>query len=317
MKIGLAIIAFIFAVAAGLYLLERHEPVDQPTQATSETKLAAAELPDDLPVLFATTQAPVHALGFDAIGVETANAQGLLSTGDTQDLDRQADAVCEVLLALVLGEPLADGFVDERIAPSELFSEELRQLFRVVALAVDQRLGRLMAEADYESADLLARAQFELGRKVFVQNTRLRARQHGLGLMRSGITQARHVAQAMAQDESAQPTRLDAVASDLDAWDTALARIESQWREKIAMISSSNPNVADLIQVAQRDGDRSFRVFATHQLGYARFETAQPGNQRMIAQQIERASSSEDSLIRQAARFARSMSREQFYAQAP
>ncbi|XAL99651.1 hypothetical protein OT109_18985 [Phycisphaeraceae bacterium D3-23] len=140
--------------------------------------------------------------------------------------------------------------------------------------------------------------------------------------MHAGLGLARQAAQARSDEEALDATEMhaaepDPAEQDLDAWEQAVTAIDTAWREKLDMISLAKPNVADLIRVAEHDEDRSFRVYATHQLGYARFECGEPGNQRMIAQAIGRASVSDDPLIRQAARFAQRMNREQFYAVNP
>ena len=79
------------------------------------------------------------------------------------------------------------------------------------------------------------------------------------------------------------------------------------------MIASAKPNVADLVRVADLDEDRTFRVFATHQLGYARYERGEAGNQRLIAEAIGRARESNDPLIKAAGLAAGAMTREQFH----
>ncbi|MEM9414154.1 MAG: hypothetical protein AAGA29_01590 [Planctomycetota bacterium] len=317
MKTGLAICAFIVATVTGLSVLELREPIDIATDATHPDKLLRVELSDELPDLFIPEGLTASEADFASLSAACDNASSQITEGDEQTQAEHADAVCAALLDALSAGSFEAGFADRLVPPFDLFSDELRLLFRVTLLAVNHRLARLLEEGAHEEADQLARAHFELGRRVFAQNTRLRVRQHGLGLMHAGLTQARQVLQAQSQDEaseSAEPTKPE---QDLAAWEQAVTTIDTAWREKLDWISSARPNVADLIRVAEEDQDRSFRVYATHQLGYARFECGEPGNQRMIAQAIGRAGESDDPLIRQAARFAQRMNREQFYAATP
>ncbi|MFI4860727.1 MAG: hypothetical protein ACIAXF_08620 [Phycisphaerales bacterium JB063] len=320
MKTGLAICVFILAAVAGLLMLERREPVDQDTGATAEQKLVRSALPEDLPAIYEPGEPAVLGAGFDALLLACQQAaQPIASSDETLQIEH-SDAVCLALQNALASGAFEDGFADRLVPPFDLYSDDLRQLFRVTMQAINLRFARLLEAEDYEAADRLARAHFELGRRVFTQNIRLRARQHGLGLMDTGLGQIRQAAQAEATLETTDAGRLEElvqVEEHVDAWEQAVVAIDSAWREKLDWISSARPNVADLIRVAELDADRSLRVYATHQLGYARFERSEPGNQRMIAQAIQRASESDDPLIRQAARFAQRMNREQFYTAKP
>ncbi|XAL99652.1 hypothetical protein OT109_18990 [Phycisphaeraceae bacterium D3-23] len=176
MKTGLAISAFILAAVAGLFMLELREPIDLATDATAEEKLQRSELADDLPELFLPGEAGAAGGGFLVLLKACEEAADPIASGDESAQIEQADAVCAALLDALSAVPFNDGFVDRLVPPFDLFSDDLRQLFRVTMIAVNQRFARLVEEAEYDKAHQLALAHFELGRRVFTQNTRACAR---------------------------------------------------------------------------------------------------------------------------------------------
>lgn len=319
MKTSLSISVCIVAVVVGLRLIDLRETTDQPTAASSSHNLQRFDLPDGLPAVYLPVSDPAQPAartqpGYTFLAEACGRAAPFLPGSEAQERVDHAGYVCQALLFGLSSGAWADGFIDAQIAPGDPFAESARQQFLVVQMAVDACSKQHMAAEEFVQADALARAQFEFGRRVFTQNVRLRARQHGLGLMRAGLQQARQVAQAMHAAEALDDAALAEVTDDLQAWDDAIVRIESAWSAKLGVITSGRPNVADLVRIAEQDADRSFRVFATHQLGYARFERGEPGNQHLLTRAIQAARSSDDPLIAAAGEVSARLTRVQFQA---
>lgn len=320
MKTGLAISVCIVAVAVGVRLIELREPTDQPTAASSSNNLDRFDLPDGLPSVYlpiSDASQPTAATQPSYLSLaEACGGAALYMPGsDTQERIDHSGHLCQTLLHALASGAWPDGFIDSQIDPSDPSAESARQQFLVVQMAAEVCFKLYMDAGEYEQADAIARAQYEFGRRVFTQNVRLRARQYGLGLMQVGLQQVRQVAQAMYGVETIDDAALTEVAEDVQAWEDVLTEIESAWSVKIGAVTSGRPNVADLVRVAEQDADRSFRVFATHQLGYARFERGEPGNLRLLTEAIQDARSSEDPLVAAAGEASARLTREQFQIQ--
>ena len=313
MKAAIAISGLIVAVVVGLLVLQKRDQADEATDATADAMLVRSVLPADLPVLFDEDGESHPPLSFARL-LETCDRVGPVLTGGAEEERAVASAeLAEALLASLSTGPYEDGFIDDRIDASGVFADPLRRQFRQLSIALETHADWLIREGQAEEAGRFARAGIELGRRVFVQNVRLRGRQRGLGLMRAGLGQLMQATDAMLQADELSDAQASGIAGDVRQWEQAIAAIESAWNTKLQTISSAKPNVADLVRVAESDEDRSFRVFATHQLGFARFERGEPGNQAILADAIRLARESDDPLIRAAGEAAASMTREQFH----
>jgi hypothetical protein len=315
LKAAIAISSLIVVVVVGLLVLQRRDQADHPTDATADAMLERVVLADDLPVLFVPDRedGARPPRSFAAL-LETCDRVGPVLTGGAQEERAEASTeLAEALAGSLSAGTYPDGFIDERIDASGVFADPLRRQFRQLSIALETHTARLIGEGRAEEARVFAGCGFELGRRVFVQNVRLRGRQRGLGLMRAGLGQCLQATHAMRDAGTLTDAQAQAVADDVRRWEEAIAAVESAWNTKLQTISSAKPNVADLVRVAELDEDRSFRVFATHQLGFARYERGEPANQAMLADAISRARDSDDPLIRAAGEAAAAMTREQFH----
>jgi len=315
LKIALAIASMIVLAVVGLFVLKQREPIDHASEATSEQKLQAVVLNEaTLPAIFqGEAEGPDAAGGFDALLAVADEVGPRVTGGDAEQRTEASAAVCTAMVEAVHHGPFDDGFVDAHIDPGGVFTDPLRQQFHIITVSADAYFWTLLDEGRLDEADALARAQFELGRRVMGQNVRLRGRQRGMRLMQTGLSQVAAAARARHEDGQLDDAQLAETTQAVDDWQQAIEVVDSAWKEKLATISSAKPNVADLVRVADLDEDRTFRVFATHQLGYARYERGERGNQRLIAEAIGRARESDDPLIKAAGIAAGSMTREQFH----
>lgn len=303
LKLGLAISAAIVAVFIGvLVAVNREGAPDPPTDAVRPDRLARMDLPADLPALHTPARPDADATAaYDRpLGHAQRHAATLQRTSGT-DTREAADTLRGLLIDAAEAGRVESGFLD-RYVPLEpgaeaSFGEALSVMLRAMLAEAD----RLADAGDTEAARRTLLATWVLGRRTFEDNERLFNRRRGLQIMQ-------HVGGALLERARAGDAALDAGA--LARWAAALNEIEAAWQPKLEALLSVEPHAADLIEMAEHDEDRTFRLAATLRLGIARHTADGSANRAAAKRAIQRLRESDDPLIADAAAAAAALTRE-------
>ncbi|MEM9020437.1 MAG: hypothetical protein AAGC44_07720 [Planctomycetota bacterium] len=287
---------------------------DPPTSATSTENLKKQTLPADLPKLaFTPERSGQEGPGFDKVSTQCQNAGRYIGQGGyVRESQAEAVKLMEVIEQFSQSRTPQRGFADRFMNGRDLYDPELKQNLEIVVSALNLHVKAMIEEGKYDSAQEAAGACFALGHALFNDNTRLMPRRTGLLLMRVSLQNYINAANAQRAAGRMDADAYQLAKSSTQPWFDAILAIETVWAKKLESINNPKPNVGDLVRVADKDEDLSFRVFAVRRLGLARFERGDSSNQSAINSAIESALSNDQPMIREAAESAQSLTVEQF-----
>lgn len=290
MKLGIILSVVLVVVLGGFYFAMTYSPPDQPTSATSESKLIAVALPAGLPAMFEPTEvskdanaayAEVFTYYQDHFEDFIKNRQ-VIAEPDTTSATRLTDLLITASRARKVSKPFLDDIV-----PMKPGGEPPHDAFAVI-----QQVALGVAARNHESGNTgyaidATKAVFALGQRAFENSTRYYNRWNGVVAMTDAGGQ-------LASWSENDPTLME----KLTAWDPAIKKISDSWVPKVGkIVKTLRPQIGDLINVARNDKDLTFRVEATLQLGVAKFNPKTRGNLKAINSAIEDAKASEESMI--------------------
>lgn len=293
MKIGFVIsVAIVVVAGAAVAIALKGGAADTPTQASSEAALAALTLPTDLPEVFTPSNPDIESsfIYEKAFVLYTMNRSQFERDEPPKEL---VDQLAKLIIDASNAGKVLDGFLDRHIPVEPSASPDFEDAYEGIATVL---LGEAAARADAgdnAGAAAISRGVFAMGYRGFANNTRLYPRLTGLMFMRSTVPAVTYWGEA-----------------DLEGWDPALETIEEAWLKKIQIVRGVEPNLGDLVKIAQNDGDETFRVEGMLQLGLVQWNPKTSGNERAIDKAIVAGQASGDPLMKQAADAAAATTRE-------
>lgn len=301
MKWGIIISAAIVLIFVVAVLVGTMGGADRPTSRTSVSKLQAATLPDDLPLVY-TPKNPTgdaNAAYKKAFDFFLANKEKLaVSEGIDPDKKLVLELTDLMITAMNAGkvtQPFLDGQVVMKMNDVAEYEDSLEWTPELSMYGAD-----LLAKQKKDDKALdAARAAFALGHRTFTHSVLLYNRQQGLNIMKL----AGNRIWEMTSEES--PAR-KAVA----AFGGPVEKIEKSWNNKFEVIMSTSPHIGDLLNIARNDKDLTFRVQAIRWLGVAKFNPKSQGNLDAIHADIAKFKTSDQALIKRAAEVADAFSKE-------
>jgi hypothetical protein len=141
-----------------------------------------------------------------------------------------------------------------------------------------------------------------MGERLITQSQRLALRRAGLAMMQQALPRYQMLLKQREADTASATIRID-----------ALGRVLETWTPKLQTMYSPEVNVADLIRIAEKDQDRSWRIAATLWLGYAKFRPDGQANLASLEAAIDRAKQHDDPQIAEAGRAAEAFTRDDFH----
>lgn len=314
LKIILPITATIGTAAIVALILLNRPQGDAPTAATSDENLQQQVLPAGLAKLeFEPPRSDSANTSFDKLLEQAQAASRFIGQGGFAAESRaEAGKVCNVMKSLAQSMPLEKGFADQHIGPRDLNDPDMKQQLTIALSSLKLHVDQLIEARQYDAAAEAAGAYFVVGHNMFEHNTHLRPRQAGLMMMRIALTTWMRALRSQQESGGLSAADHDKTKAAAQPWFDAIREIETAWDIKLKSIDIPDPNVGDLIRVAEKDQDLSFRVFAVRRLGLARFEHGDSSNTEAIEKAIASAKSSSDPMIRSSAETAEKLTIEQF-----
>ncbi|MBI1335569.1 MAG: hypothetical protein GC164_01250 [Phycisphaera sp.] len=298
MKFGILIsIALVLVIGVAGFLTYRGTPTP-PTAASMPAALKAQTLPDSLPRInpqAGSGQGQAVKLYLDAFKLYNDNSSKLTNTPMPPAL---ADPIAQKMIQAAKAPEPEFGFLDSHWPMVPGGEADIGDALALAAQVVQLRAGDLVEAGDKTKAADYLRATWTLGERALRLNTRLDPRVQGMQIM---------MASGSALFE-ADPSMQD----KLNEWVTALNGIERTWSAKIAAVRSTRPNVSDLINIAEHDEDKTFRLDATLYMGRVKFNPGSRGNMRVLNNAIDRACTSDDPQIADAGRWAKALTVEEY-----
>lgn len=298
-----------------LYFTTQPGPPDRATGASAEANLVKQTLPDDLPTL---AEPPSGDSSIDELFSKVAEVQRLMNAGGYEDEKKAAAAGVVQTLKAAASSEMPHGLLDERIPEKRFDAPQVKKDLQALGKAVSTYIDQQLAAFAFDPAREAAFAQVLLGKQIFESNTRLKARQSGLSVMRSGLNHLRDIERAAYDDGAIDQDELKQRNTKIMAWNDAVKNIEDVWNAKLESIETvaskrDRPNTADLKKIAMEDKDPTFRIFAARRMGYARYERGDPGNQAFLAETIELLLNGEDKAVAAAAEDGKAVKRDEYY----
>lgn len=314
LKIILPSSAAIAIIVTVILIMMNRTSVDPATAATSDANLQKQTLPSNLPQLaFVPERSGSGGASFDKLLEQTQAAGRYIGQGGFAEESRaESVKLYQVMVELAASMPLEAGFADQKIGPRDLNDPELKKDLTLITNALKLHTDVMIEQRKYDEAAEAAGACFALGKELFENNTRLRPRQAGLMMMRVSLATWLRIAKSQSEFGQITADEFGKIKTAAQPWLDAIRVIETVWDQKLKSIDIPDPSVGDLIRVAQKDQDLSFRVFAVRRLGLARFEHGDASNKKAINDAISAAKSSDDAMVRSAAETAEKLTIEQF-----
>ncbi len=289
------IVAVLLAASAVLW----YGQADGPTSVTRPEALVKQVLPTDLPAITEPGDPDVDAVELYEAVLDVYARHSDVPTR-TPEHDNFVDQVGDLLIKAAAAGGVEPGFMDRHIPVAIGAQPDYQGAVEETAWAVLMHCSVFYANGEREKAAEMALALWQLGRRMFVDNTRLYTRNTGLDLMES--------AGGLLYQMSAENDDLDTEA--LSQWAKALDDIRQSWQPKLELMRGVDPHPGDLVNLALHDEDRMFRVEATLRLGIHRYG-ADRGNRRAMNRAIQKAIASDDPLLAEAGRAADAITHEQ------
>lgn len=292
----------VVGITVGLFFLFKaasRDPVDVRTAASDARVLARIDWPGTLPAVFVPEQP-------DADASEAYRKVFAYVDGHQRELKKPEAAptesaeLAELLIIAMNAGRVTRGFLDEQtpLLPwaEPTFGLAMQKTTEVVSLYAADLLNKK------ESTRALAagKAVWALGQRAFMDNLRFTVRATGLEIMDAGS--------ALIQECDPQ--------SPVTQWQPYIRNTREAWTKKGATVFALEPNVADVIAIAQLDKDPTWRFESTLKLGSLKFFWgSKKGNKALIDQALARAKEDADPQIAQAGAAALAITREQHLKQ--
>jgi hypothetical protein len=290
MKTGNIISALIVLLLAAFVALNlARQAADPPTAATAPSTLAPAHQADNLPQLFTPTQ-----LDADA----NALYDQALSLYARQPHDAEAQ-IAELLIEAINAGLVQHGFLDQNTTMQIGSIPDVADWENMCA-ALLNHAGALGDEGQTDLAITITTAVWAMTQRAFENNTLLSNRLGALTLLGDAGAALYQWASEPAVDKAA-----------LEEWARAMDDIEHAWDAKRQIVFSVEPDIGDLLNLAEYDQDMTFRVAATLRLGIFQYAPRGRGNRKAILSAIDHASLSDHHLLAQAGKKAKALTREQ------
>lgn len=291
-------------ICVGLYLKMQPGPPDRATNASSEENLAKQTLETNLPKL---AEVPTGNGSINDLFRVVGESQNVLRAGGHEAAKKEAAAKVIASLKGAAASSMAEGLLDKRIPAKRFDAPKVKGDLQAVGAAVKIYKDQQLEAFTFEPARQAAYAQVLLGKQIFEKNTRLKTRQSGLAVMRSGLSNMLAIEQAAFQDGEINQEKLLEKNESIMAWLDAVKKIEEAWNAKLKTtegIASSEriPNTGDLKQIALKDKDPTFRIWAARRMGYALYERGDMGNQEMLKKTIDELIAGSDKAVAEAAK---------------
>ncbi|MAE61905.1 MAG: hypothetical protein CMJ49_11185 [Planctomycetaceae bacterium] len=297
MKLGVIISAiFVLLLVAVGVLLFRGKP-DRPTGAITDAILARHSLDPSLLNVAEPTEDGDAADGYlAAVDLFNDNQRALVGGTADQTVVRQ---IVDHLITAMRQRRTRHGFLDAQVpmtpAANPQYDEALTRIAQLVATYARQTDAARGLDA--------ANALLTFGVRLFEHNDRLQPRFDGLSVMEEAVDAMDVLTTARVDNDGYLGGSTLA----------PITEIRNAWHTKRGLVHSPSPHAADLLQVAEHDADRSFRIEATLTLGIARFSSPSRGNVRVINDYLGRALAGDDPLIAVAAQVAQDFTKRQMH----
>ncbi|QDU34217.1 hypothetical protein KS4_22820 [Poriferisphaera corsica] len=279
----------VIVIAAALTQYYIGQPADLPTNETNETVLRRIELRDDFSSFIQHTNADIE------------KRDEIYSTIISDWLEKKHQAgfwkIHEKTLFRVLnGREPAQGFMDG------CFEIKLGEVPSDIA-AIDKIGSELIDYAD----DLAERGDglnaYHIGHIVFVwgydllqRNTMLDARLQGLWMLNAGG----NVMFKMLRQYPKISAKVEIDENVLLELSDHVSEIDQRWSKKLLLVRSVTPHLGDLMHIAEKDEDLTFRIEGVLRLGLFQHAAKSRGNLWKMQQLIESAQKDENILIQKA-----------------
>lgn len=305
-------LAIIMLISVALFFKFQPGPADSASGAITEENLAKQTFKTDgLPNL---GNAPGGSGSLSELLTKLGSAKTVMRSGGFED---EKDALAKEIVAALHGaaaSAVPDQAFDARIPPKRFDAPELQEEIQALLKASSREVDRLIDEREFDQAQDIALSYLQLGEQVYRKNLRLKSRQAGLGMMRSGLREMGKVTRARFEDGEIEKEQMNEINAQIMEWNNAIADFEEPWKSKLKSVDSvSDPNIADIIKVAKEDRDLTFRIYGALRLGYAQYERGDEGNQKAIKEAIEALKSDSEPLVAKAAAEAESIKREEYH----
>lgn len=295
----------LLVVCIALFFKFQPGPPDRGSGSITETNLAKQALETDgLPDL---GTAPSGNGSLPALMTEAKAVGNFLKAGGVQDKEKveKAETLIQALHAAAASD-MAKGLYDASIPPKYFDSPEMKSNIGVVGKAVSVTIVDHFGRSEFDEAQGIAVSYLMLGQKIYESNTRLKARQRGLAMMKSALSKLGQVNSERYEDGEIEKDERRERDNLIMEWNRAISALENVWNSKLKPIDSVNakkgmPNISDLIKVANEDKDLTFRIWAARRLGYALYERGDQGNQKAIKAAIEELKADSDKQVAKAA----------------
>jgi len=300
MKLGI-VLSLIFILFLSLLGFFAYRGVADPsTNATSPTKLSKRQLPSDLPALFMPNTPTGNAARTYSKILNLYHDHRDKFNDDEPPIE-VTDQLSNLLITAMQQERVQDGFLDEHIPVQIGATPDFYDALELLPALALMRAQEAYQDGRESHAMTIARAVWALGQRAFQNNVRLYNRLQGLTIM-------------LDAGDKLLPWSLEMGGSDSDSikqWMKAVNEIGEIWKAKYELLSSLRPHKGDLLMIARKDEDISFRVAATLKLGLAKFNPGGRGNKRVIDATIGQAKNHSHSMIVQSGIAAAGLTKEQ------
>jgi hypothetical protein len=299
-KLGIGLSILILLAALGYVLLSGGGDSDAATAASSDEALQQVSWPENLPTINSDSRSDgvANPIYTEAFRFAKQNERGLQkATPEPALTERAAELLIDAMDASVVEAGLLDDRVPLTIGGGNEAQSHLRRLSHAVLVASDQWKKDQPMEAERAAAAVVV-----MGERLITQSQRLALRRAGLAMMQQALPRYQMLLKQREADTASATIRID-----------ALGRVLETWTPKLQTMYSPEVNVADLIRIAEKDQDRSWRIAATLWLGYAKFRPDGQANLASLEAAIDRAKQHDDPQIAEAGRAAEAFTRDDFH----
>lgn len=294
MRFGI-IVSIILVAIVVLFVIVRWRGVsDAPTRVSAPDRLVRRDLPSGLPHVYEPALPEADADHAYERALELYERQQATCDASPPYPAKLRGAMTDLLVTAMRAARVREGFLDEHVPLRPNARPGFGPALESIPLVVLDEATARFQDGDADGGRTAAAAVFALGHRAFRDNRRLYVRWAGVLAMMQGLS-------AMLAD--ADP--------GLEAWVEPLREIRSAWEPKMEALAMLRPEVGDVLRIAARDQDPTFRVKAVLALGYLQHNPRTRGNLRAIRGAIAAAGADADPLIAAAGRAAAAYTRDQ------
>lgn len=265
---------------------------DDPTSRTAPEKLVKVSLSAGLPAVFTPDEPNADAtpLYQQAVAYYKSHTKEL----DPQKFSaRAADELATLLISAMKAGKVSTPLFDDMIPVVPGALPEFGDALEVIPAVVLSRAAQLEKAGDKAGAELATLAVFAFSQRLFENSVRLYIRNVGLGNLPAAGAQLYPMLDGQADRQEA-----------LAKWGTAVETMGKAWDERLQFVLGVRPQIADLIVLALKDPEMTFRLEAVLKLGVMKFNAGGRGNRRVLADAIAELQKDPDPIIAYAAKAA-------------